>query len=119
MATEIDRHVGQRLRRQRRLLGLTQSQLGDAVGIRFQQVQKYECGANRVTASRLYELAKALGVSVEYFFDGLGSTHDGSQSADMLSRQETWELVQAYYRLAEGPRRRLLDLARSLSTEPV
>jgi transcriptional regulator with XRE-family HTH domain len=71
MANAIDLHVGKRLRRRRRLLGLTQQQLAESIGIRFQQIQKYECGANRVTASRLYELAVALNVPVNYFFEGL------------------------------------------------
>ena len=60
MAAEIDLHLGRRLRRRRRLLGLTQQQLGDRVGVRFQQIQKYECGANRLSAARLWELAEAL-----------------------------------------------------------
>src|SRR5262245_40552 len=71
MANAIDLHVGKRLRRRRRLLGLTQQQLADSIGIRFQQIQKYECGANRVTASRLFELSSALNVPVNYFFEGL------------------------------------------------
>lgn len=71
MATEVDFHVGRRLRRRRRLLGLTQSQLAESVGIRFQQIQKYEVGANRITASRLYELAMALRVPIGYFYQGL------------------------------------------------
>ena len=60
MPAEIDLHLGRRLRRRRRLLGLTQQQLGDRIGIRFQQIQKYECGANRISAARLWELAEAL-----------------------------------------------------------
>ena len=71
MADETDLHVGKRLRRRRRLLGMTQQDLASQVGVRFQQIQKYECGANRITASRLYELAKAMNVSVQYFFDGM------------------------------------------------
>lgn len=71
MADETDLHVGKRLRRRRRLLGMTQQDLATQVGVRFQQIQKYECGANRITASRLYELAKAMNVSVQYFFDGM------------------------------------------------
>ena len=63
MTNDIDLHVGKRLRRRRRLLGLTQQQLAESVGIRFQQIQKYECGANRVSASRLFELAEALDAS--------------------------------------------------------
>ena len=71
MAAEIDLHLGRRLRRRRRLLGLTQQQLGERVGVRFQQIQKYECGANRLSAARLWELAEALETPVTYFYDGL------------------------------------------------
>lgn len=74
MATDIDLHLGRRLRRRRRLLGLTQQQLADQVGIRFQQIQKYECGANRISAARLWELAEALATPISYFYDGLGET---------------------------------------------
>lgn len=120
MTNEIDHHVGKRLRRRRRLLGLTQSQLADAVGIRFQQVQKYECGANRVSASRLFELAEALDVPVQYFYEGIEGRGEPVVPAeetiepDILSKKETVDLVRAYYRLNERPRRRLLELARSL-----
>ncbi len=72
MAAEIDLHLGRRLRRRRRLLGLTQQQLAVQVGVRFQQVQKYECGANRISAARLWELAEALETPISYFYDGLG-----------------------------------------------
>lgn len=122
MANDIDLHLGKRLRRRRRLLGLTQQQLAVAVGIRFQQIQKYECGANRITASRLFALGTALNVNINYFFDGLAP--DGKPAAandsvdrlggDILSQKETLELVRAYYRLGERPRRRLLDLAKAL-----
>ena len=71
MANEIDLHVGKRLRRRRRLLGLTQQQLAESIGVRFQQIQKYETGGSRLLASRLYELAGALNVPVNYFFEGL------------------------------------------------
>ena len=73
MATSIELHVGRRLRRRRRLVGMTQQQLANNVGIRFQQIQKYECGANRITASRLFELSSALSVPVQYFYDGLNA----------------------------------------------
>jgi transcriptional regulator with XRE-family HTH domain len=72
MAADIDLHLGRRLRRRRRLLGLTQQQLAGQVGVRFQQIQKYECGANRISAARLWELAEALGTPISYFYDGLG-----------------------------------------------
>jgi transcriptional regulator with XRE-family HTH domain len=130
MANAIDLHVGKRLRRRRRLLGLTQQQLAESIGIRFQQIQKYECGANRVTASRLYELAVALNVPVNYYFDGLqpvgdvngvGETTPANDrdliAADVLSQKETLELIRAYYKLGERPRRRLLDLAKALQEE--
>src|SRR5215470_13225496 len=125
MANATDLHVGKRLRRRRRLLGLTQQQLAESIGIRFQQIQKYECGANRVTASRLYELAVALNVPVNYFFEGLQqATAPGAPAndrdliaADVLSQKETLELIRAYYKLGERPRRRLLDLAKALQDE--
>jgi transcriptional regulator with XRE-family HTH domain len=119
MATDIDLHLGRRLRRRRRLLGLTQQQLALAVGIRFQQIQKYECGANRISAARLWQLAEALETPVAYFYDGLAeaAAREEDRSGEMFSRKETLDLIQAYYRLSERPRRRLLDLAKSLNTE--
>lgn len=69
----IDQHVGRSVRRRRRLLGLTQRQLGDFIGIRFQQIHKYETGGNRISAARLWSLAEALDVQVDYFFEGLAS----------------------------------------------
>lgn len=128
MANDIDIHVGKRLRRRRRLLGMTQHQLAVAIGIRFQQIQKYECGANRITASRLYELAVALTVPVGYFFEGLSTSgaandstdtpaNDRELAADVMSQKETLELIRAYYKLGERPRRRLLDLAKALQDD--
>lgn len=122
MATDIDLHLGKRLRRRRRLLGMTQQQLAMQVGIRFQQIQKYECGANRISAARLWQLSEALETPVSYFYDGLSEVLE-QQSAprqersDMFSRKETLDLIQAYYQLEERPRRRLLDLAKSLHTD--
>lgn len=120
MASEIDLHLGRRLRRRRRLLGMTQQQVADVVGIRFQQVQKYECGANRVSAARLWQLSEALEAPVAYFFDGLNASQqaqitNGGEDVEVLARKETLDLVKAYYQLGERPRRRLLDLARSLN----
>jgi transcriptional regulator with XRE-family HTH domain len=122
MATDIDLHLGRRLRRRRRLLGLTQQQLAVQVGIRFQQIQKYECGANRISAARLWQLAEALETPISYFYDGLTEAlekKDGPapQGGEMFSRKETLDLIQAYYQLGERPRRRLLDLAKSLNTD--
>jgi transcriptional regulator with XRE-family HTH domain len=127
MASDIDVHIGRRLRRRRRLLGLTQLKLGEAIGMRFQQIQKYECGANRVTAERLYQIAVALRVPTTYFFEGLPDPAASNESEaaddrdiianDVLGHKETIELIRAYYMLGERPRRRLLDLAKSLREE--
>lgn len=120
MTNEIDFYVGKRLRRRRRLLGLTQQSLGDMVGIRFQQIQKYECGANRISAARLFELSEALSVPIQYFYEGLMSDDDpmGDNvefiAPDVLSKKETMDLVRAYYSMGETPRKHLLDLAKSL-----
>ena len=131
MPHPIDLHVGQRLRQRRCLLGLTQQRLANAVGIKFQQIQKYESGANRVSASRLWALANALDTPVSYFFEDLSAEHelDGENMAadetgatenaalapQVLSNKETIDLVRAYYHLSEEPRRRLLDLAKTLA----
>lgn len=118
MSDPIDIHLGKRLRRRRRLLGLTQQQLAHACGVRFQQIQKYECAANRMSAARLYRLSEVLEVPVGYFYEGLGGERE-PQSRDpdgreVLARKETRDLIRAYYKLSERPRRRLLDLAKSL-----
>ena len=122
MGNDIDVHLGKRLRRRRRLLGLTQQQLAGSVGVRFQQIQKYECGANRISAARFWQLSEALEVPVGYFYDGLSATdrpqaaaNDGDGGGEMFARKETLDLIRAYYQLGERPRRRLLDLAKSLN----
>lgn len=132
MANPVDLFVGKRLRQRRRLLGLTQQQLASEVNIRFQQIQKYESGANRISASRLWAIAKALDVPVAYFFDGLNGDETGELDiggariagangaktpADVFSNKETIDLVRAFYNLQEEPRRRLLDLAKAMSGE--
>lgn len=122
MTSDIDLYVGKRLRRRRRLLGLTQQSLAEQVGIRFQQIQKYECGANRVSAARLFELSEALSVPIQYFYEGLSEANDPAFNSpdpeiiapDVLSKKETMDLVRAYYSMGEGPRKHLLDLAKSL-----
>jgi len=78
MSHYVDVHVGQKIRRRRWMTDMTQKQLADAVGIKFQQIQKYETGANRVSASRLFEISQALSVPVSYFFDSI----EGSLDAD-------------------------------------
>lgn len=124
MGNDIDVHLGKRLRRRRRLLGLTQQQLAGSVGVRFQQIQKYECGANRISASRLWQLSEALEVPVGYFYDGLSdadrrelANQEPNEGGEMFARKETLDLIRAYYQLGERPRRRLLDLAKSLNGE--
>jgi transcriptional regulator with XRE-family HTH domain len=124
MANPVDLFVGKRLRQRRRLLGLTQQKLADEVNIRFQQIQKYESGSNRISASRLWALSKALDVPISYFFEGLDAVEPVSavkhangtkMPADVFSNVEAIDLVRAYYTLAEEPRRRLLDLAKAMS----
>lgn len=96
---------------------MTQQQLADCVGIKFQQIQKYETGMNRVSASRLWDIARTLGVPIGFFFEGISA--DGvepeSFEADILANKEAMDLVRAYYAIPEAQRKRLFDLARSLS----
>lgn len=121
MTDDIDAHLGRRLRRRRRLLGLTQQQLAAACGVRFQQIQKYECAANRMSAARLWQLAEVLEAPVSYFYEGLSADQREAQAMredagrEVLARKETRDLIRAYYALSERPRRRLLDLAKSLN----
>ncbi len=123
----IDIHVGARLRQRRTLLGLSQDQLAQMLGVTFQQVQKYERGANRIGASRLFELACALDTPVGFFFEGLseGKAPAGGRAArraggaDAPLRRETLELVRAYDRIPnEKLRRKLLELAKAAGTGP-
>jgi transcriptional regulator with XRE-family HTH domain len=114
MSDEIDFHLGKRMRRRRRLLGLTQQQLAEACGVRFQQIQKYECGANRVSAARLWLISGALGVPVDYFFEGLAVQPDHTPAA---TRDESAEVMRAYHPLGELPRRRVLNVAGARSPD--
>jgi transcriptional regulator with XRE-family HTH domain len=119
---EIDVHLGRRLRRRRRLLGLTQQQLAGACGVRFQQIQKYECAANRMSAARLWQLSEVLEAPVSYFYEGLSEAQRAARGVEeelgeVLARKETRDLIRAYYQLGERPRRRLLDLAKSLNAD--
>lgn len=119
---EIDLHLGRKLRRRRKLLGLTQQELAGACGVRFQQIQKYECAANRMSAARLWQLAEVLEAPVSYFYEGLSEAQRQAHEAagdepDVFSRKETQELIRAYYALGERPRRRLLELAKAMNGE--
>jgi len=118
-----DVYVGSRLRLRRTLMGMSQEKLGEAINLTFQQVQKYERGANRIGASRLLDLARVLDVPVSYFFDEIAPAGaDPAETAqdakaDPMLKRETLELVRAYYRVPDANvRRRLLDLVRALAT---
>ena len=126
----VDVHVGARVRLRRTLLGLSQEKLGESVGLTFQQIQKYERGANRIGASRLFELSQILDVPISFFFDDLSDevensrrpfcegTHDHEQDIveiDPLARRETLELVRAYYKIADpSVRKRLFEMTKAL-----
>lgn len=130
----VDVHVGARVRLRRTLLGLSQEKLGDALGLTFQQVQKYERGVNRIGASRLYALSHVLDVPVSFFYEempaalaqgiphrtvgGAARTAASNYDAGTMSSRETMELVKAYYRI-EDPRkrRRVLDMLRSFGND--
>ncbi|KUJ76970.1 Cro/Cl family transcriptional regulator [Ruegeria marisrubri] len=120
MTHPVDVHVGKRVRHRRWLIGMTQQQLAEQVGIKFQQIQKYETGANRISASRLWDIAEALDVPVSFFFEGLDEAHKEAPGkknvpADLMGDKEALDLVRSYYAIPENQRRRLFELARVLS----
>ena len=120
MTHPVDVHVGKRVRHRRWLIGMTQQQLAEQVGIKFQQIQKYETGANRVSASRLWDIADALDVPVSFFFECLDDAHKSTPEkpnvpADLMGDKEALDLVRSYYAIPENQRRRLFELARVLS----
>lgn len=126
----IDVHVGGRVRLRRTLLGFSQERLAEAIGLTFQQVQKYERGANRIGSSRLFDLSRVLDVSVSYFFEdmtasvasrtpsrmrGLAESKPVPFELDPMAKRETLELVRAYYRIADPEaRKRVFELVKSL-----
>ncbi len=125
----IDVHVGARLRQRRTLLGMTQTTLGGSLGVSFQQMQKYENGVNRISASRLFALSRVLDVPIEYFFDDMPTAvaasspaQDGgkakkppSYEPDPMATRETLELVRAYYKITDPEiRKRLYELTKTL-----
>ena len=126
----IDLHVGARIRMRRRMQGVSQEKLADALGLTFQQVQKYERGANRVSASKLYEIAASLKTPVGYFFEGLADPSMEGEAGDHMSSEQTvhaflmtsegLELASLFPRVPRGRvRRRLLDLLRAMVGEDV
>ncbi len=130
----IDVHVGFRVRLRRNLLGMSQTALGKAIGLTFQQIQKYERGVNRVGASRLFHLSRALDVPVSFFFEDLSPAVAGvgkrrargfseapaaALEPDLLSKRETVELIRAYYRVTDPKlRKRVLGLIKALGKNP-
>ena len=119
MTHPVDVHVGKRIRHRRWLVGMTQQQLAEQVGIKFQQIQKYETGANRVSASRLWDISRALQVSISFFFEGIEDQVEGAEAkeapTDIMADKEALDLIRSYYAIPENQRRRLFDLARVLS----
>lgn len=127
----IDVHVGNRIRLRRTLLGMSQERLAEALGLTFQQVQKYEKGANRVSSSRLFDLMSILEVPLQYFFEemsskvqeqtpsrliGLSKLPELDYEKNPMARRETLELVRAYYRIADpSVRRRIFELAKAVA----
>ena len=130
----VDVHVGSRVRLRRTLLGMSQEKLGEAIGLTFQQVQKYERGANRIGASRLFNLSQVLDVPVSFFFDDMpreaadapviGEEDDEDRvveyEPDPMAKRETLELVRAYYRITDpGVRKRLFELTKAVANNGV
>ncbi|HUO22576.1 MAG TPA: helix-turn-helix transcriptional regulator [Caulobacteraceae bacterium] len=124
----IDLHVGSRIRLRRKVLGVSQESLAADLGLTFQQVQKYERGANRVSASKLYEIARSLQTSIAYFFEGYadpagagfdrGEQLEEKAAVDFLMTPEGIELAALFPRIAKGKvRRKILDLVRAMSDE--
>jgi len=117
MKHNVDVHVGKRIRHRRWMIGMTQQQLAEKVGIKFQQIQKYETGANRVSASRLWDIADAMETPVSFYFEGLDAPAAATPvEGDILGDKEAMQLVRAYYAMPEAQRRQIFELARVLSS---
>jgi len=117
----VDLHVGKAIRTRRKLRGVSQEQLGDALGLTFQQVQKYERGANRVSASKLFDIANALDVDIAYFFQGLaiegdtlGAANDAGEILALLSQKGGVELSRLYLEMTPDQQVGLLNIARAI-----
>jgi len=120
MTHPVDVHVGQKIRQRRWMIGMTQQQLAQQVGIKFQQIQKYETGANRVSASRLWDIAEVLGVPVSCFFEGINDSEDEQEPRaprpeELMMNREALDLVRSFYSIPEEQRRPLFELAKVLS----
>ncbi len=115
----VDVHVGNRVYLCRTLLGMSQTQLGEEVGLTFQQVQKYERGVNRISASRLWQFSQILDVPVSYFFDDLDEGSRRGRPDDIMLKRETLELVRAYYRISDpAARKGLRKLVQAMADLP-
>jgi transcriptional regulator with XRE-family HTH domain len=122
----VDRHVGLRIRMRRKELGISQERLAESIGLTFQQVQKYERAANRVSASKLWEMSRALSTNIGYFYEGLGDAFEAPGSnlpresmQDFLLTPEGMELAAVFPKIAKGRvRRKILDLVRAMAGEP-
>ena len=119
----IDRHVGLRIRLRRKELGISQEKLAESIGLTFQQVQKYERAANRVSASKLWEVARALETSISYFYEGLPADgelrhHVGPKLEDFLLTTEGMELARYFPQIPQqGIRRQIVELVRTMASE--
>ena len=122
-ANPIDAQVGNRVRIRRMLIGMSQEKLGDLLGLTFQQVQKYEKGVNRIGAGRLFEIARILGVPIDFFYDGVASSAETLVSAappvmEFVSSGEGLQLSLAFMKIKDPKvRKRVLDLVKSLADE--
>ena len=115
----VDVHVGSRVRLRRTLSGLSQTQLGEKLELSFQQIQKYERGFNRISASRLYQISRILGVPVSFFFDDLDGEAAARSPDDILLKREILEFVRAYYRISDSTvRRRLFEITKAMADLP-
>ena len=121
---KIDVLVGKRIRARRHAMGISQTELGDAIGVKFQQIQKYETGANRVSASRLWAVAEKLGVDVVYFFEGIKRSDEHAELAndpvdkmEFLSDRDTIEMMELYRKLPNSQRSAVLAFMRSMVVE--
>lgn len=115
----LDKHVGKRIRQRRWLCEVTQQQLAEQIGVKLQQIQRYETGANAVPVSKLWDIASALSVTIDFFFEGLihknAVSEPGSHSTEkLLVNKEAMDLVRAYYAIPENQRLRLRELASAL-----
>ncbi|MFN3815445.1 helix-turn-helix domain-containing protein [Brevundimonas sp.] len=120
----VDRHVGRRVEARRKSLGYSQSQLGAALGLTFQQIQKYEKGANRISASKLWEIAQFFKVEIGYFFDGLTAGETGVAESDTVSfdhdypvTRQSQEIARLAPRLSLSQQKVALALVRELAGE--